>query len=220
MGVFCCPSFNSALWRFADCFSLGRKVGVFCCPHTTGIDLRHQATCWQQLWQRQLRLRIGKENCSIAAPSKVTAAMAITIQSMFQADKITAGLFKRSVNLASTHCSTASPSALDRRSDSGSRRLSSLAQACVDTQKAIELGNALHGKKAWAYTHHHPQKKSDVWARLIRHYLERSSRSISRANDQNTSIEYMSQGLPCVIAVPFVYHKKAAGRTPGACRSI
>ena len=87
----------------------------------------------------------------------------------------------------------------------------------VDTSKATELGNALHGKKAWAYTHHHPRKNErGGWAGLIRHYLERSfTINISCERPEHVD-EYMSQGLPCVIAVPSSTDPRKQWRTAGA----
>jgi len=143
-----------------------------------------------------------KENCSDACPFKGGhGCYGDNRPIKWVADKMTAGEHPRSVTwdqLISTLRRIARGDKVRMWVDGDFPRW----HKGVDTQKAIELGNALHGKKAWAYTHHHPLKKRDVWAGIIRHYLERCfTINISCEREEHVD-EYMSQGLPCVIAVP------------------
>lgn len=158
-----------------------------------------------------------KENCSDACPFKDGhGCYGDNRPIKWVADKMTAGEHPRSVTwdqLISTLRRIARGDKVRMWVDGDFPRW----HKGVDTQKAIELGNALHGKKAWAYTHHHPLKKRDVWAGIIRHYLERCFTINISCERQEHVDEYMSQGLPCVIAVPSTETRRQ-WRTPGGHR--
>ncbi len=158
------------------------------------------------------------ENCSDSCPFKGNGCYAENAPMVWVWKKIAAGLFKSSVNWDQL---ISKVRAIPRGDKVRLWVAGDFPQwhKGVDTSKATELGNALHGKKAWAYTHHHPRKNErGGWAGLIRHYLERSfTINISCERPEHVD-EYMSQGLPCVIAVPSTTNKRQQWRTPGGFR--
>ena len=159
-----------------------------------------------------------EENCADSCPFKREGCYAKNAPMVWVWNDITAGEHKRSVTWEQLI------SALRRIARGDKVRLWVAGDfpqwhKGVDTSKATELGNALHGKKAWAYTHHHPKKNErGGWAGLIRHYLERCfTINISCERPEHVD-EYMSQGLPCVIAVPSSTDPRKQWRTPGGYR--
>lgn len=159
-----------------------------------------------------------EENCADSCPFKAAGCYAKNRPMVWVWDKITAGKHKRSVNWNQLLSKVRAIPRGDRlrfwvAGDFPQRRNG------VDVTAATALCNAAHGKKAWAYTHHHPKKNErGGWAGTIRHYVGRGLTINISCERQEHLDEYMSQGLPCVIAVPSTTNPRKQWRTPGGHR--
>jgi len=71
----------------------------------------------------------------------------------------------------------------------------------VDIDKAFDLKRALYGKRAWAYTHHFPRRRS-TWLGAIKQWAGDFTVNVSVDNSEDVLDALMLEGVPAVIAVP------------------
>ena len=72
----------------------------------------------------------------------------------------------------------------------------------VDIQKAFDLKRVLYGKRAWAYTHHVPNKKTVTWLGAIKLWAGDFTINVSVDNREDHVDELIGMGVPAVIALP------------------
>ena len=71
----------------------------------------------------------------------------------------------------------------------------------VHIEKAFDLKRALYGKRAWAYTHHFPVRRS-LWLGVIKLWAGDFTINVSVDNSEDVLDALMIEGVPAVIAVP------------------